>query len=182
MYNKPIKSAFLKTLREHDLTVYFNRNNYFILIKGKDSSRIVCVELICSSKIIPEVHDSHNNNAITSIGHFKFTIPKWEDKITFYVFAFLNTENHNIEYVIVKDEVLRKRFQELKRLPLSSKMVDLTLWLMPDNKVYDATDISVEGEWYLLSSGVNGRMADGTDWDYSEYLTNWNLIVETVIG
>ena len=182
MYNKPIKSAFLKTLREHDLNVYFNRNNYFILIHGNDSSRIVCVELICSSKIIPEVHGSHNNNAITSMGHFKFTIPKWEDKITYYAFAFLNTENHNVEYAIIPDKVLRERFIKQKRIPDSTKKAELTLWLMPDNRVYDTTDLSMEGEWYLLSSGVNGRMADGTDWDYSEYLTNWNLIVETVIG
>ena len=182
MYNKPIKSDFLRILKEHKLNVYFGKTNYFILIKGNDSSRIVCVELICSSKIIPEVHGSHNNNSITSIGQFKFTFPKWEDKVSFYVFAFLNTENYNVEYVIVKDEVLRKRFQKLNRFPLSSKMVDLTLWLMPDNKVYDATDISVEGEWYLLSSGVNGRMADGSDLDYTEHLNNFKAVVEAVTG
>ena len=182
MYNKPIKSAFLKTLREHDLTVYFNRNNYFILIKGKDSSRIVCVELICSTKIIPEVHGSHNNNAITSMGHFKFTIPKWEDKITFYVFAFLNTENHNIEYVIVPDAVIRNRFQKYIHTPTSSKKAELMLWLMPDSKVYETTDLSMEGEWYMLSSGAGGRMADGSDMDYTKHLNNFKAVVEAVIG
>lgn len=116
------------------------------------------------------------------MGHFKFTIPKWEDKITFYVFAFLNTENHNIEYVIVPDAVIRNRFQKHIHTPTSSKKAELTLWLMPDSRVYDTTDLSMEGEWYLLSSGVNGRMADDSDLDYTEHLNNFKAVVEAVMG
>ena len=182
MYDKKIRSAFVQTLREHNLTVYFNRNNHFILIHGKDTSRIVSVELTCSTKIIPEVHGSHNNNIVTNIGHFKFMIPKWEEKTNFYVFAFLNADNHNIEYAIVPDNVLRSRFQKLNRIPASSKKAELTLWLMPDRKVYDTTNISIEAEWYWLRDGAGGRINDGTDLDYTKYLNNWNEMVEAVIG
>jgi len=182
MYNKAIRSDFLEKIKEYNLNVYFNRNNYFILIQGNDSSRIVCVELICSTKVIPQVHGSHNNTSVTSIGRFKFNIPKWEDKIHYYVFAFLNTENHNIEYVIAKDEILRNRFQKRNRIPQNSKKAELTFWLMPEHKVYDTTNISIEGEWYWLSGGVNGRMADGKDMDYSECLNNFTAMVEAVRG
>lgn len=47
---------------------------------------------------------------------------------------------------------------------------------MPDRCVYDCTNISIEGEWYYLSKGISGRMADRTDWDYREYLNKWDSI------
>ena len=176
MNNKLHKTAFLTTLKEHDLSVYFHRNDHYILIKGGDSSRIVSVKLICSTKIDQAIHGSHNGNEIESIGHFKFTIPKWEDHFNFYVFAFVNATKTDSEFVIVSDEVLRSRLTKLNRIPANGKKAELTLWLMPDQCVYDCTNISVEGEWYYLSKGVGGRMTDGTEWDYSEFLSNWDSI------
>ena len=166
------KNAFIEALKTNDLSIYFQKNNHFILIKGNDSSRIVAVELICSTKNNPEVHGSRNNNTINGIGHFNFTIPKWLDKVNFYVFAFLNTSEKNIEFVIVPDEVLRTKFQNQNRIPASTKKAELTLWLMPNRSVYDATNISMEGEWYF----INGNMAKGSGMDYSQDLNNWSEI------
>ena len=182
MYKKTIKSDFRRILKEYNLTVYFNQYNHYTLIHGHDSSRIVSVELVCSTKIDLLLHGSHDNNVVDGIGHFIFTIPKWEEKINFYIFAFFNTEIQTIEYIIVPDEVLRKKYQRLNRLPVGSKKAELTLWLMPDNKVYDTAKISIEGEWYWLSRDADGRMADGTQEDYSEYLNNWEGMVEAVFG
>lgn len=175
MNNKLHKTAFLNHLKEHDLSVYFYRNDHYILIKGEDSSRIASVKLICSTQINPVVHGSHNGNEISSIGHFKFTIPKWEDHYNFYVLAFVNATKTDSEFVIVSDEILRSRLTKLNRIPASGK-TEMTLWLMPDQCVYDCTNISVEGEWYYLSKGIGGRMADGTELDYSKYLSNWDSI------
>lgn len=163
------KNAFIEALKTNDLNIYFQKNNHFILIKGDDSSRIVAVELICSTKIDLGSHGSRNDNTINGIGHFNFTIPKWEDKINFYVFALLDSVERNIEFVIVSDEVLRSRFQNQNRIPIGGEKAELTLWLMPDRNVYDATNISMEGEWHF----INGRMADGGEMDYSQGLTNW---------
>ena len=168
-----LRNAFLEGLKQNNLKVYFEKNNFYILTKGDDSSRIVAAQLICSYRINKEVHGSQNGNATDGIGHFKFTFPKWEDKIDYYVFAFLDSVNHNIELVIVPNEILRSRFKKLNRFPASPVKAELTLWLMPDRFIYDTTNISTEGEWYYMSKGVNGRMADGTDWDYTEYLNNW---------
>ena len=172
---KVYKNAFIQTLKANDLSIYFQKNNHFILIKGNDSSRIVAVELICSTKNNPEVHGSRNNNTINGIGHFNFTIPKWEDKINFYVFAFLDTNERNIEFVIVSDEVLRNRFQNQNRIPIGGKKAELTLWLIPNRNVYDATNISMEGEWYFL----DGSGLLGGEMDYSSYLNNWNGIIHS---
>ncbi len=169
------KNAFIQALKENDLSLYIQKNNHFILIHGEDSSRIVAVELICSTKINPEAHGSRNNNKINGIGHFNFTIPKWHDKINFYVFALLDSVEKNIEFVIVSDEVLRSRFKNQNHIPVSTKKAELALWLMPNRSVYDATNISIEGEWYF----INGRMADGGEMDYSSYLNNWSGVIDS---
>ena len=45
---------------------------------------------------------------------------------------------------------------------------------MPDKHLYETTDISAEGEWYYLSKRVRGRMAEQTEWDYTEFLNDWH--------
>jgi len=45
---------------------------------------------------------------------------------------------------------------------------------MPDRCVYDVTDISVEGEWYCLTKGTGGRVADSEELDYTQCLNNWD--------
>jgi hypothetical protein len=178
---KVYRTIFLDALKENGLTVYFNKNGHFILIKGNDSSRIVSVQLVCSIKVDPILHGSHNNNVVDGIGHFKFTIPTWEDKINYYIFAMLNTSNHEIEFVIVPDAVLRNRFQNQNRIPVGAKKAELTLWLMPDKKVYEKNDLSMEGEWYFFSAGSGGKMADGGEMDYSEYFNDWNQLTDSLV-
>ncbi len=176
---KVFKTAFIEALKKNGLTIYFNRNDYFILINGKDSSRIVSVELVCSTKIDTIVHGSHNNNKVDGIGHFLFSFPKWEDKTNFYVFAFLDTTNHEIEFVVVPDAVLRSRLQNQNRISSDLKKEELTLWLMENRKVYDSTQIqnSLESLWYFYSKGNTGNcMADGSEMDYSDYLNNWRQL------
>jgi len=176
---KVFRSALIEVLKKNGLNVYFNKNGHFILIHGNDSSRIVNVELIYSKRIDSLFHGSHNDNKVDGIGHFKFNIPKL-DKINYYVFAFLNTSNHEIEFVIVPDEILHNRFQNQNRIPTGAKKAELTLWLMDERFVYEAP-ISFESEWYFMSSGVGGRMVDGGKMDYSEYLNNWRGVIDSVI-
>lgn len=123
-----------------------------------------------------EVHGSQNGNKVDGIGHFLFTFPKWEDKFNYYVFAFLNTKDRAIEFVIVPNKDLRSRFLNQNRIFNGGKKSQLTLWLMPDRKVYDTTNLSIEGEWHTLSKGSGGRMADGGELDYTEYLNNMQIL------
>jgi hypothetical protein len=127
-----------------------------------------------------EVLGSHNGNIVDGIGHFLFTFPKWVDKFNYYVFAFLNTAIREIEFVIVPNYILRSRFSRQNRIFTGGKKSELTLWLMQDRKVYNATDLSVEGEWYCLSTGNSGFcMADKTEMDYCSYLNNWNELIDS---
>jgi hypothetical protein len=47
---------------------------------------------------------------------------------------------------------------------------------MPDGCLYETSNISVEGEWFWLSKGVNGRMADGESNDFTQFLNNWDAL------
>ena len=89
-------TAFKTALKRLNLTIYLQQGNHYILIHGNDSSRIVSVQLISTTKI-NSIHKSRNNNSIQSIGHFKFFIPKCEDKINFYAFAFENTLTKEVD-------------------------------------------------------------------------------------
>lgn len=173
------RTSFLTALKANGLTVYVSKNNFYILIKGNDSQRIVAVEFVTSFRVNPKIQGSLNGNVLNGIGQFKFTIPKWEEKISHYIFAFLNYRDHEIEYVIVPDEVLRARLKNREHFPEKGKKAELVLWLMEDHCVFDVTHISGgEGEWFMLSKGVNGRMADGTDLDYTKHLDNWNILID----
>ena len=176
------RSSFFEKLRAFGLNIYSYRNNFFILIKGNDSSRIVCVEFVSSARVKSEIHHSPNGNILSGIGRFKFTIPKWEEKVNYYIFGYLNTPNREIEYVIVPNAVLHNRFQNQNRIPTGAQKAELTLWMMADRKVYDTTDLSMEGEWYTLSKGTGGRMADGGEMDYTNYLNNWSGVIDSLIA
>jgi len=56
------------------------------------------------------------------------------------------------------------------------RKVSLSFLVYPDGKVFNITDISFEGRWYLLSKGVGGRMADDSIFDYTKWFNNWNVL------
>ena len=58
------------------------------------------------------------------------------------------------------------------------KGVEMVFWLMEDGHVNDTTNISPEGEWYFMSNGVNGRMATGSEIDYTTFLNCWQRITD----
>jgi len=168
-----LRNAFLDQLKERNLKVQFEKNNYYILTNSDDRNRIVAVKLIYQGMFNKEGYGSHNGNIVNGIGHFKFLFPKWQDKYDFFVFTFLNTKDRVIEFVIVPNEELRSRFLNQNRIFIGGKKSELTLWLMQDSCCYDTTNLSVEGEWYTLSKGSGGRMADGTEMDYTRWLNYW---------
>ena len=177
-----LRNAFIDQLKERNLKVQFEKNNFYILTNSDDRNRIVAVKLIYQGMFNKEVHGSHNGNILNGIGHFKFFFPKWVDKFDFFVFAFLNIKDRVIEFVIVPNEDLRSRFQKADRIPAIGKKAELTLWFMPDCSVFDTTNISVEGEWYMLSKGTGGRLANGSEMDFTGYLNNWGDLSESLLG
>ena len=163
------KNALKKAIYKNDLDVIFEPNDTYYLIRNNES--IISTQLLISSKINIARHGSHNGNETHGIGVFKFDLPTQDLKPDYFVLAFENTKTGRAEFVIIGYDDLVQRL--MKRNRLKKNNAEVWLWLMSDHFVYDCTNISIEGEWYFISNGAGGRMADGTEMDYSGYLNNW---------
>lgn len=134
------------------------------------------VQLIESEPIDRVIHKSNNGNKIQAIGYFKFRLIHELNEPAFFILGFLNTTNQRTEFVIIPREELESRLVKKNRKPPTSRRVSIVFWLMDDRFLYNCTGIGVEWEWYYLSCGVNGRMIDGSEWDYSEFLNDWDRL------
>lgn len=170
------KSTFKKALKQafynSGFTSAFERDLTFNLIRGTDT-RIISTQLLVSSKINSIKHGSHNGNETHGIGVFKFSLPPLELKPDYIIMAFENTVTGNAEFLVIEYNDLIQRLTQRNRAKANT--TEVWFWLMPDRRVYETTNISIEGEWYYLSKG-QGRMADDSDMDYSKFLNNWSSV------
>jgi|WetSurMetagenome_2_1015567.scaffolds.fasta_scaffold563240_1 hypothetical protein len=171
---KVVKTALLEAINENGLYVVFERNDQFNLIPNGDESRIISTRLIISKEIDFNVHGSHNRDDLAGIGVFRFSLPTGTSKPDYFILAMENKVTARPEFIIVKYTELVDRLK--KNNQLIKNKAEIWLWLMPDRCVYDSTNISLEGEWYWVSKGFGGRMSDGTEWDYTRNLNDWNGI------
>ena len=93
------------------------------------------------------------------------------------VFTIPNIVNNQTEFIVIPNQEFLKRHFKINPGSIRRKRVGLVLWIMDGGCAYDATNISPEGEWFFLSEGVNGRLADGTEIDYSKYLNSWRRLI-----
>ena len=97
-------------------------------------------------------------------------------KQNYIILAFQNTNSLGAEFIIISLEELNRRLIARKHSLVKDRKVKMVFWLMPDNQLFETTNISIEAEWFWLSKGVHGRMADGLTWDYSKYLNDWSSL------
>jgi hypothetical protein len=130
---------------------------------------------LIESQIIDEsLQGSHNNTPVKSIGYFCFNFPPPGDLPGYFIFAFNNRSDNQVDFIIIPNSELKRRLS--KRRSVISQEFELRFWLLLDNSLFATTGINMEGEWYFLSKGLNGRMADNTDWDYTTFLNNWEIL------
>lgn len=168
------KKALKQALANNGFTIAFERNDVFNLIRGNES---ISTQLLISNKINAR-HGSHNGNETHGIGVFKFSLPTQELKPDYIIMAFENTLTGSAEFLVIEYNDFIQRLA--KRNRVKENTAGAWFWLMPDRRVYETTNISIEGEWYYLSEG-QGRMADDTKMDYSKYLNNWDRIKSQVV-
>lgn len=94
----------------------------------------------------------------------------------FLILAFQNKVKQHDEFIIIPTKELKRRLIENNRIPTENQEIEVVFWLMNDRFLYDCTNVGVEWEWFYLSRGVNGRLADCSEWDYSEYLNDWDRL------
>ena len=167
---------FEKKLDEVGVSYQGYPDNFYILRHNNNVGRTFKVKLICSDQADESEYGSRNGNIIESIGVFKFKLSKTENNTDLYILGFTSTTYQRIDFVIISTEELKSRFVKKTRNSTASHRISIVFWLMDDKFLYDCTGVGAQWEWYYLSKGLNGRMVDGTEWDYSEFLNSWNRL------
>ena len=170
------RKTFADTLDEKGFAFQYDVDNMLYFITHNNTSdRITTAKLIVSELVIERIHGSKNNTDIKSIGYFNFQLPSEGKETDFYVFAFSNTPDKKVEFVVITCTELINRLDSKKCNTNSNQETELKFWLLPDNLVFDTTNFGAEGEWWF----VGGRMAENTNWDYTPFLNGWDQLVQS---
>lgn len=169
---KTIRNALIQLLNDKGFTFTFEGNDDFYMIQKNRESRHILFQLLLSGKSAIKTHGSHNGNKTDGIGVFRFDFYTGKPLPDYFIFGFENRVTGSAEFVVVSYFDLLDRLT--KRSLLNENKVEMWLWLMPDNYVYETTNINFQSEWYFLSKRNSGScMADNTEMDYSLGLNNW---------
>jgi hypothetical protein len=93
-------------------------------------------------------YGSKNNIPIKAIGVFEFYIENLPESQLISL-TFQNKVDNQIEELVLPFDEFKERFNRNESKNL------LVLWLMPDDQLYDVTNIGAEGEWFFVG-GSNG--------------------------
>lgn len=174
MSNYFIKLDFEKKIKGLGFSYKCNTDGEYILSQNNDTNRILTVQLIYSEPIEEVIRVSNNGNEIEAIGSFKFKLLNNIKEPYIYILAFRNSSNQNVEFIIIPKKELMRRLKKENRISTDKKGIEIEFWLMPDKGLYDCTNLGIEGEWFYMSNGLKGRLADETEWCYTKFLNGWD--------
>ena len=175
---KTVKTAIHQAIIENGFSITFEGTDMYYLIKNNNNFRTISVQLVIADAVDIN-RQSHEGNEIYSMNYFKLHLPIGEPYPDFYVLALDNAVADRPEFIIIPSITLNEKLFEMGLI--WKRNVALSFLLYPDGKVFDITNISGEGRWYLLRKGIGGRMADGSQYDYSEWLNNWDGVIGSLI-
>ena len=171
----PMQIEFERRIHELGLSYSVNNENIYAIKSQTGSGNRIIVRFISSIPSIKREHESKNGNDVQAVGQFKFKFRKGLVP-DILVFSFQNTVKTKIEFLIIPTKEFWRRHLKMNFERVRCESVEMVIWLMENGGVYDTTNISVEGEWYILSKGINGRMADKLEIDYTKFLDSWQEI------
>lgn len=168
---------FEKKLIEFGMSYTINNEGFYTILNQKRLGNPITVRLISSLPVNNQISGSKNDNEVQGIGIFKFKFISSGHDPDILTFAFQNYVKNKVEFLIIPTHEFLKRHFKIYPGSFCHKSVIVEVWLMEDGFVYDTTSLSLEGEWYFLSKGTGGRMADGTDIDCTGFLNNWLKLI-----
>jgi hypothetical protein len=167
---------FSRKLNELGFAIHEGFDNTFRLNLNEHNQKGIAVKLITSEAINERIHGTKNGTPIKAIGYFRFKLPNEDNEPNFYIFAFSNTIDNKVEFVIVPTYELKNRLNQRKCNTDKDQETELKFWLLPpENYLFETTYFGGEGEWWFLA----GRMAKNTFWDYSKFLNHWEDVTLT---
>jgi len=170
---KLFKNALEQAINKNGFTIVFEGDDDYYLVQKDVESESISMQLILPNKVDISENNIDGNETVTQ-SIFKLNIPVGQEYPDYFVMALENAFTDSADFIIISSVTLNEK---LFNLGLSWKRkVELCFLQYPDGKVFNVTDISFEGRWYLLSKGVGGRMADRSVYDYSDWLNNWDVL------
>jgi hypothetical protein len=173
---KAFKNEIEEKLTELGLSYSIHNDDLYTITSQNGVGTHIKVQLVSSLPPVKEIHGSKNGVEIQAIGLFKFTFPLYGNEPDLFIFTIPNFIKNQADFLIIPKGELWRRLASKMPCVARRQRIEIVFWLLHDAFTYDATNISAEGEWYFLSKGVNGRMADNTERDYSLYINNWRLV------
>jgi len=173
---KTFKKEFEKRIIELGFSFNSLPAGFYNLNDKNCINHSISIQLVESNSPETQIHGSKNGNKIQAIGLFKFVRIQTRPKPDFFIFTFRNPHKNLPEYLIIPEEELERRIINVDSDSSHDKMIKMVFWMMKDGSIYNITNISIEGEWYLMRKGINGRMADGTDRDFTCFLNEWGIM------
>lgn len=172
----PMQIEFEKMLLQLGVSYRMYDGDFYAISNQSGSGNPLTVRLISTLPVDKLVHGSKNGIDVQAIGLFKFKLTSSCQEPDIFAYAFSNNFKIQVEFIIIPRNEFLRRHGKLNPKHINSKRTEVEFWLMQDGSLYDTTNISPEGEWYLLSKGVGGRLADRTEMDYTEYFNNWQVL------
>lgn len=172
---KLFKNALEQAINENGFTIVFEGNDEYYIIQKDVESESISMQLILPSKVEISKKNS-DGKEIYSLNNFNLNLSMGNTTIggsrpDYDILAIENADGCPY-FIVISSRVLSRKLYDLG-LTKKSK-VELHFLSCTDGKIFFINDVGQEGKWSLLSKGVNGRMIDGTERDYSKCLNNWN--------
>lgn len=176
MITNYIKTEFEKKLVRLGFSYQWLTDDLYILSRNDDERLKIRAQFISAEPVSEVLRWSHNGNKLQAVGSFKVNLMSVTKGNDLLIFAFENTVNQCLEFLIISSNELKRRLIESYRFSKDNQVLRIVFWLMADGNPYETTDVGIEWEWYFLSRGENGRIIDNTDLDFTEFLNNWDKL------
>lgn len=172
---KTIKNAIHKSLTEREFVITFEGTDGYYLIKNNNDFRTISMQLAIANSVDIN-RQSHEGNEISSMNYITLQVPIGEPYPDFFIMALENAGADRPEFIIIPSATLNEKLFDLGLA--WRRKVCLSFLIYSDGKAFNITSLSFEGRWFLLRKGLRGRMADGSVYDYSEWLNNWAGLIK----
>jgi hypothetical protein len=177
-YHQNLIGILKRYLSDNDINIVSECEGLFELSHPSVPNVIITAQYVMTSPVNRYFHGSKNNTPIDTVA--RFLIPDLERNPLpkFFIFPLHNPKRGELNFAVVPSRIFIERAYHTFKTDIIKPPYEIVFWLMPDDCLYDCTNISVEGEWFFLSKGSNGRMTDDTDRNYTPFLNNWKSLVD----
>ncbi len=177
-YHQNLIGILKRYLADNNINIIFENEGLLELSIPRLPNVIITAQYVTSSPVDKNIHGSKNNTSIDTVARFLLPDLQLKSPPRFFIFPLHNKSKGTLNFAIVPSQILIERAHNKFNPEIIKPPIEMVFWLMPDDCLYDCTNISFEGEWFFMSKGGNGRMADNTDRNYTSFLNNWRLLVD----